>query len=93
MSSVSSSSSAYCERLSNAFDGFGSVGLDAASIFLFRRSACGSRAGDTGDAGFGIVDEGNKGPMNGWFHFSPASASVSKIFLFFTLPWGVTGWP
>jgi len=65
MSSVSSSSSAYCERLSNAFDGFGGVGFDAASIFLFRRSACGSRAGDTGDTGFGIVDEGSKGPMNG----------------------------
>jgi hypothetical protein len=94
MSSKSSSSSAYSERLNNAFDGFGCAGFEAASILLFRRSAWGSRAGNTEDTGFGIVGEGNKGPMNGWLRFSPAPTTVSGILFFlnvFLTPWGETG--
>lgn len=69
ISSVSSSSSAYCERLSSAFDGLSGAGLATASIFLLRRSACGSRAGEidgvVDGVGFDIADDGNRGPMNG----------------------------
>ena len=92
-SASSSSSSAYCERLSSAFDGFGGEGFDTASIFLLRRSACGSRAGVAGCSctGFDIAG-GNKGPMKGFFGFSLASDSVSEAFLFLCLmPLGVTG--
>ena len=62
VSSESSSSSAYCERLSSAFDGLSSVGLDGvgfdrdtASISLFRRSACGSRAAKTDSVGKALI--------------------------------------
>ena len=84
--SSSSSSSAYCERLRSAFDGFSGVGFDTASIFLFRRSACGSRVGVAECVGF------DTGGMNGCFCFSSALDSVSETFLFLSvMPLSVTG--